>query len=190
MPYLIDGYNLLFAYLGSPPSRKLSKALERGRRRLLDIINRGRGALPEDVTVVFDAAHAPPGAPAEFRYHDIHVAFAVQNERADDLIEDLIRRASAPRKLTVVTDDHHIQQAARRRHCTVRACADFLDALEHGSKTRPLPQSDVPAKPQEAPSREETQRWLTEFADLERDPAMRELSDPYGCRSIDALPDR
>jgi predicted RNA-binding protein with PIN domain len=179
MMYLIDGYNLLFAYLGTPPSRKLSKALERGRRRLLDLLRlRHEGDLA-NITVVFDAAHAPSGTPAESDHHGIHVVFAIQHERADDLIEQMIRRASTPRQICVVTDDHHIQQAARRRHCIVQGCADYLNALDRpGSKSATKVQP-VATKPH-ALTVEETQHWLDEFADLARDPSVKELADPFG----------
>src|SRR5262249_41112782 len=164
--YLIDGYNLLFAYLGTPPSRKLTKALERGRRRLLELVRQGHDD-PASVTVVFDASHAPARAPAEFDYHGIHVTFAVDDERADDLIEATIRRAPAPRQLTVVTDDRHIQQAARRRHCTVRGCAAYLEGLERRHARPRQEAKHSSAKPEEV-SAEDAQRWLGEFADLER----------------------
>jgi predicted RNA-binding protein with PIN domain len=177
--YLIDGYNLLFAHLGTPPNRQLTRALERARRRLLEKLRAGHGDDAMDVTVVFDAAHAPSDAPAELDYHGIHVSFAVHQERADDLIEQLIREASAPRQLTVVTNDHHIQHAARRRHCTVLCCEAYLNWLERPIKeqrTEPLEPTAKPAKL----SPKEMERWLDAFADLERDPAMRELADPYG----------
>jgi predicted RNA-binding protein with PIN domain len=182
--YLIDGYNLLFAYLGTLPSRKLSKALERARRRLLELLRAQHAGQLGEVTVIFDAAHAPSKAPAEFEHHGIHVVFAVHEERADDLIESMIRKASAPRQLTVVTDDRHIQQAARRRHCTVRGCADYLNALESRRSKYENQVQSSDAKPQ-ALSTEETQRWLGEFAELEGDPALKELSDPYGFGPLD-----
>jgi predicted RNA-binding protein with PIN domain len=186
--YLIDGYNLLFAYLGVPPSRKLSKALERARRRLLELLRSGHIEQPGDVTVIFDAAHAPPGAPAELDHHGIHVAFAVHHERADDLIETLIRQTSTPRQLTVVTDDRRIQQAARRRHCTVRGCADYLEALERSSPERSSKPEPSAAKPQTV-SGEDMQHWLGAFAELERDSAMRELSNLDDFGAVEDLPD-
>jgi predicted RNA-binding protein with PIN domain len=176
--YLIDGYNLLFAHLGTPPSRHLTRALERARRRLLEQLRAGHGDAGTDVTVVFDAAHAPLGAPAELDYHGIHVSFAVHQERADDLIEQMIRQAPAPRQLTVVTNDHHIQHAARRRHCNVMECDAYLNWLEQPNKKKTEPNTP-PAKPVEV-SPEDTEHWLDAFTGLESDPAMRELADPHG----------
>ena len=192
MPYLIDGYNLLFAYLGAPPSRNLPRALERGRRRLLELMRFGHEGELADVTVVFDAAHAPGDVPAEVDYHGIHVTFAVHDERADDLIEKMIRHASAPRQLTVVSDDRHIQQAARRRHCIVRGCAHYLEALEHrklGAKPHTAEEPQGVRKPHTV-STEEAQNWLAEFADLEHDRALRELTDQDGFGTDEFFPEK
>ena len=79
--------------------------------------------------------------------------------------------------LTVVSDDHRIQQAARRRRCVVSGCGDFLQALEWRRKPPPAAPGEPPAKPAGV-SREETQHWLDEFADLADDPALKELQDP------------
>src|SRR5262245_9957963 len=125
MFYLIDGYNLLHA-LGAPRRRAGPGALEKARLRLL---GRLHGALRDqgpNVTVVFDAARAPAGVPAEAEYHGIRVRFAAGLAAADDLIEEVIRKAPAPKHLTVVSDDRRIQAAARRRRCPVLGCADFL----------------------------------------------------------------
>ena len=48
-------------------------------------------------------------------HRGITVRFAAQYEEADELIEELIRADSAPRRLVVVSSDHRIQRAARRR---------------------------------------------------------------------------
>jgi predicted RNA-binding protein with PIN domain len=178
--YLIDGYNLLFAYLGAHPRRGLSKALERNRRRLLELLRKGHGSEATAVTVVFDAARAPADTPAEGEYHGIHVTFAIHDLRADDLIERLIRKAPAPRYLNVVTDDRHIQRAARRRHCTVLSCTDYLEWLEHHGKPMAEPRP-VLTKPDKV-SPEEIQRWLGEFSGMQNDPHMKKLADPFGPR--------
>jgi predicted RNA-binding protein with PIN domain len=185
MHYLIDGYNLLFAYLGTPPSRQFRKALERARLKLLELLRQGHESPPGELNVIFDASQAPPGMPAEFDHHGIHVVFAVHDERADDLIEKLIRQASTPRNLTIVTDDNRIQRAAQRRHCPLRGCADYLDELERHSLKRRSPVQPE-AIESDTVTQEETQHWLNEFADLQRDPAFKELADPFGFERKDA----
>ncbi|MBL8795386.1 MAG: NYN domain-containing protein, partial [Planctomycetia bacterium] len=81
MLFLIDGYNLLHA-LGLPARRGAGRSLEAARGRLLGLL---RGSYGEDawqVTVVFDAAGAPPGADAEQNYRGVQVRFAVGEAQA------------------------------------------------------------------------------------------------------------
>jgi hypothetical protein len=175
--YLIDGYNLLFAMGVLLKGRTGAAVLEKARRFLLELLHDAFGDGADHVTVVFDAKHAPPGLPAELDHQGIHVAFAVHEDEADDLIEQIIRRAAVPHRLTVVSNDHRIREAARRRHCIVQGCGDFLDRLETGRRPPPPPRRGDPGKPT-SPSRDETQRWLREFADLADDPGLKELFDP------------
>lgn len=174
MRFLIDGYNLLFA-MGVLGKRTGSAVLEHARQRLLGLLAGAHGNAAVHVTVVFDAARPPPGLAAEHVYKGIHVVFAVEQEQADDLIEQLIRQASAPKNLTVVSDDHRLRDAAQRRRCVVLGCGEYLDWLDRQRRPRRAPEQ--PAKPENV-SQSETERWLREFADLEQDPSWKELSDP------------
>lgn len=177
MLYLIDGYNLLHQ-MGLLEGRAGPSGLERARSALL---NRLRGALGADaasVTVVFDAAKARPGATEVHDYHGIRVRYAVHQEQADDLIELLIRQDGTPRQLTVVSDDHRVQKAGRRRHCTVLGCDAFLDWLEKRRQSGRKPGVERPGKP-DGVSRADAQHWLREFADLENDPDFKEAFDPF-----------
>jgi predicted RNA-binding protein with PIN domain len=176
MLYLIDGYNLLFA-LGVLRKRMGPDGLEKARRSLLGLLHGSFGDESGHVTVVFDAARPPPGVPAETTYQGVRVRFAVGQAAADDLIEVLIRQASAPRHLTVVSDDRRIKDAARRRHCVVSGCGEFLQELQRRRNPPPAPPGEPPAKPSGVSSAE-AQQWLEEFADLADDPALKELQDP------------
>ncbi len=176
MLYLIDGYNLLHA-LGLMRKRMGPDGLEKARQNLLGVLHGSFGAESASVTVVFDAAHPPPNVPAEIEYHGLRVRFAVGQPTADDLIETLIHQASAPRQLTVISDDRRIKDAARRKHCLVQGCGEFLEELQRRRKPPPARPEEQPAKPSGV-SRAETQHWLAEFADLDDDPALKELQDP------------
>lgn len=177
MAYLIDGYNLLHA-MGVLHGRTGPTGLEKARRRLLGLLHGTYGDRSGEVTVVFDAAKAPPDATEVQNFQGIHVRFAVRQDEADDLIEDLIHHDSAPRHLTVVSDDHRIQKAARHRHCQLVSCADYLDWLDRFRRQHLRQRSSTLAKP-EGVSRQETQHWLEEFADLADDPDLKELFNPF-----------
>jgi predicted RNA-binding protein with PIN domain len=178
MPFLIDGYNLLHA-MGAVRDPMGPRGLERARGRLLGLLHGCYGSGGNQVTVVFDARGAPPDVPAELEYHGIHIVFAVEHHEADDLIELMIEKESAPNKLTVVSDDQRIQKAARRRHCLVRGCLDYLEDLDRERRPKHGSPLEAPAKP-DGLSPAEIERWLREFADLEKDPQIKELFDPYG----------
>src|SRR5205823_1122073 len=175
MAYLIDGYNLLHA-MGVLPRRVGPHGLEKARQRLLGLLQGALGAEATDVTVVFDAAGAPAGAQHEQDYQGIHIRFAVEVEEADDLIEDLIRHSSAPKQLTVVSDDHRLQEAARRRQCGVLGCLDFLDELDRARRSH---KAKSATEPEKQVSSQDKDRWLRAFADLDHEPEMKELFGPF-----------
>jgi predicted RNA-binding protein with PIN domain len=162
MRYLIDGYNLLHA-MGLLSGKVGPHGLERARLALLGRLCGDHGEDTGAVTVVFDASRAPPGAVDKEDYQGIHIRYALDCE-ADEIIENLIQQEATPRQLTIVSDDHRIQQAARRRRCLVSGCLDYLEEMERRRRRKPtLPEAFL--KP-ESISNQEAQHWLREFADL------------------------
>ncbi|MEA1952674.1 MAG: NYN domain-containing protein, partial [Planctomycetota bacterium] len=125
MPLLIDGYNLIITVgimgRGVGQDRlgrdRLGQGnLERARLALLNFL--AESLEPGEVgrtTIVFDAKNAPTGLPRVVLHRGLTVRFAARYPDADSLIEELIDEESAPRNLTVVSSDHRIQRAARRR---------------------------------------------------------------------------
>lgn len=115
MAILIDGYNLLHVtgIFGSPGS---PRAFQQSRERMLDFLATALGpAGCSQTTVVFDAAMAPVGLPRRVQVRGIQVYYASDHDSADQLLEELIRRDTAPRRLVVVSSDNRVQAAARRR---------------------------------------------------------------------------
>lgn len=181
MLYLIDGYNLLYR-LGIVTAQTGPNNLEHARRRLLALMHAAHGERSRDVVVVFDAKRSPPGMAIEQNYQGIQVRFAARHPEADDLLEELIQQAEHPRGLAVVSDDHRIQHAARRHGCVMMPCTEYMDWL--GQTQRAFPQN-IPAAPEKPAvvSEDESAYWQQAFANLDDDPAMRELfeipwSDP------------
>jgi uncharacterized protein len=167
MALLIDGYNLIHA--ANLVGRGLGpRGLERTRQALLDFLV---ATLEPDViartTVVFDAADAPPGLPRKYDYQGMTIRFASAYDDADALIEELIVADSAPRRLTVVSSDHRLHRAARRRRATPidsdRWYAQVLrerQARRAPARTTP---EDEPAKPSGPVSAEEVAHWVREM---------------------------
>lgn len=165
MRWLIDGYNLMHAAgfvgpAGGPTT------LQQSRRALLNFVAAAAAAQNvKSATVVFDAAAAPPGLPREWSHRGVQVRFAAGYENADVLIEELIAAESTPRQLLVVSSDHQVQRAARRRRAaTIDSDAWFRDMLQQhrqrGEEPAPTSADQRPA----APAAHEVAYWLERFA--------------------------
>jgi predicted RNA-binding protein with PIN domain len=162
MALLIDGYNLLHASgivgRGSGPG-----GLARSRQALLEFL---AAVLPEvelhRTTVVFDAKDARKRLPKVEKHRGMTVRYSAGYEEADALIEELIQADSAPRSLVVVTSDHRIQQAARRRRAKPIDSSQWYARVcrEHGEKRRQKPA--VMSKPLR-PSDKEVEYWVSVF---------------------------
>ena len=181
MRYLIDGYNLLHA-MGVLTGRVGPHGLEKARLALFGRLLALHADAPGRVTVVFDAANAPPGVAPEQEYQGLHIHFAL-HEEADDAIEALILHDSAPRQLTIVSDDRRLKEAARRRHCPSLGCLDYLE--QAGRPPPVAPGGEVSNKPQGV-SAEETRRWLEAFGGLADDPSFEDLMELNGPTDGDA----
>jgi predicted RNA-binding protein with PIN domain len=128
MKILVDGYNLLHAS-GIFGGVRGAGGFEASRRALVDEIARLTGPAAPGVTVIFDAADAPPGLPDRYQHAGIDVRFARHHASADALIEELIADHDAPTALTVVSSDNRVIAAARRRRAKPVASQDWLVGL-------------------------------------------------------------
>jgi hypothetical protein len=168
MALLIDGYNLLhvsdiFAGEGA------GTELHRSRLALLDFLatwidERERN----QTTIVFDAAGAPPGLPRTMTHEGMTIHFARRHSDADEMIEELLEQYAAPRELVVVSSDHRVQRAARRRGAT------FIDSEQWYSELRsartPRTQNDNAREALgEKAAPDEIAYWIDEFADAPPD---------------------
>ena len=163
MPLLIDGYNLLHASgiigRGIGPG-----GLERSRLAMLNFLaaSLGPDELPR-TTVVFDASDAPRGLPRTVRHRGISVRFAAKYESADELIEELIRSESAPRRLVVVSGDHRIQRAARRRRAKAVDSDAWYAELVRSRRQRELAEPEAPDRPPVPLLEEDVNYWIHIF---------------------------
>lgn len=162
MSLLIDGYNLLHA-AGLVGRRLGPGGLERARAGLLSQL--AASLTPEEIArtiVVFDAGpDAPRDRPRQELLHGIQVRYARLGEEADDELERLIAADSTPRQLTVVSGDHRLHRAARRRRARAIDSETWLAELQQRRKSAPSP--SPPTKPTEPLSAEEVNDWLREF---------------------------
>lgn len=129
---LIDGYNVIPPV--APPGRGADDHwLHRERMQLIDRLwQHLDDRVRRRTCVVFDARQPPRDRSARYELKDIRVWFAVGYPEADDLLEESIAAHSAPKQLAVVSSDHRVQAAARRRGATAFDSDVWLDQLMDG----------------------------------------------------------
>lgn len=170
--FIIDGYNLMhaagLARVHHPPGDLANKrlALLAKLARRMSIEERKR------CTVVFDAIDAPPKRSGRFTYESMVVLFAEPGHEADETIEQLITQHSAPRQLQVVSSDHRLQTAIRRRRGTGIDSDVFLKGLESPDRQVSVSQKSPSAK---APAEDDVGFWLDEFESVRPETIQEEI---------------
>lgn len=156
---LIDGYNLLFQ------SQLVGRGrgqgwLEKARQRLIVELTKSlTEAERRETTLVFDASArvdtcARGDRPAKSpTVNEIEVVYASEHAEADDLLEELIRRAPQPKLLRVVSSDQRIRRCARARRAESLDSEGFLQEMEtRQSRARGSRQSEPSGARQREPS--------------------------------------
>ena len=168
---LIDCYNLLHApmppVLAGLDTGQLCHLLARSPFR------RHRIAVVCDGTPNPALAEPATEAPVELLY-------AGPGGTADDLIIAMIGRHSAPKRLTLISDDRQIRKVARRRRARIWNCQQAVSMLVRVATRSNRPR---PAKPDPGSlTSREVQDWIQAFglADDPDAPDQQRATDPLG----------
>ncbi len=120
MPLVVDCYNVLHtdmpAALAGLDESRLCRLLAR------------TAWAGDGIVVVCDGSVKPHG-PSHSPVPTVDLRYSGRGQSADDVITQMIRTSSAPRRLTVVSSDRQIQKAARRRRCRVIGRVEFVRLL-------------------------------------------------------------
>ena len=174
LPFLlIDGYNLLHA-AGMARRRYGPGDLARCRSELLNhLLIHLPDAQRERTTIVFDARAAPADLSRSTDLHGMRVVFADAGGDADTHLEELLAGHSAPRLVLMVSSDHRLQKAARRRRARFVDSEVFHARLEsQGPRPESDPSESDPRGRRDDPkhggviSEKETAAWLEEFGSI------------------------
>lgn len=183
MALIIDGYNLIHAApivgRGTGP-----RGLERTRLALLDFL--ADTLEPAEIArtiIVFDAAGAPPGLPRQLEHRGLVVRFARGYPDADSLIEELIQADTSPRRLTVVSSDHRVQRAARRRKARAIDSEAWHTEMLRRKSARPE-KGPPPVEKNHVAS--DVEFWLAQFTGAEPAPPSNEVFPPGYAEDLDA----
>ena len=89
--------------------------------------------------------------------------FAVGYGEADTLMEEYIKQHTAPRNLTVVSSDHRVQRAAKRRRAQAIDSNLWCQRINHEMKSKRSAQKTDRAKPDQTLTELEVTTWLQSF---------------------------
>lgn len=154
MPLIIDTYNVLHVVGVLPPEEAgidlpgLIRLIHHSRYRDDRVELICDGPPREDV---------PPG-----KRRSLIVRYSGPTRLADDVIAQMIRASSIPKRLTVVSSDNAVIRAARRRRCRILGSNVFLRQLAHDVRM-PI-QSPTNATPPERISQAQLKAWQQYFA--------------------------
>ncbi|MHC4640600.1 MAG: NYN domain-containing protein [Planctomycetota bacterium] len=152
---IIDGHNLLHSIV------KLSDEAESiNDVQLCWIISRYLMAIRKQGEIIFDGTGPRDKTPFD-NIANLEVVFAGLGSDADTAIENKIIANSAPRRLTVVSSDRRLRDAARARRATSVKSEVFWDNL-HKQLRRKRPVKEPEGK-RMGLSDSETRQWLDFF---------------------------
>jgi uncharacterized protein len=157
LPVVIDGNNLQHA---AQSAEALSLLI--GRAMLCDRLGRWAKLRRERVHVVFDGP--APAAPLaqQIANPQIRVSYSGAGVSADSVVIELIATDSAASRLLVVSSDHAIQQAAKRRRARPIRSAEFWAAVNR-DLAQPVPRPTEPEEKERGLGPTEAEQWMREF---------------------------
>lgn len=155
MPFLIDGYNLLWAVQKNGEGMEAIEDVE-----LCRILGRYLGLTGQRAEIIFDGT-GPPEKQVFDNIKGLEVFFSGQSSDADTVIEDKIRMDSAPRRLVVVSSDNKVRKAAHtRKAASIKSELFWKDV--HKIISRRQKESEPPGK-RSGISEGETEQWMRFF---------------------------
>lgn len=101
--FLVDGYNIIFAW---EELRSLAEVnIDSARDRLMDICCNFQGCNGATLILVFDAYKVKGNPGTVQKYHNIHVVYTKEAETADQYIERTVHKIGKKHHVTVATSD-------------------------------------------------------------------------------------
>ncbi len=152
---IIDGHNLLHSIVKLHKDSGTISDIQ-----LCWIVSRYVKAVDENCEIVFDGTG--PRDKSQFdNIANLEVFFAGLGNEADSVIENKIRANTAPKRLSVVSSDRRLRDAARTRKATAVKSEVFWDNLQRRLRQK-KPLKEPEAK-RSGLTESETQQWLDIF---------------------------
>jgi len=156
MPLLIDGYNLLWAIQKQPLD-----GAEISDLGLCRIIDEYLDVTGQEGEIVFDGTGPPEKTEFYQSVSILVITFAGADTDADTIIINSVKNSTAPRQLTVVSNDGKIRRSVKTRNATVVSSEEFWRQLRRMPRKRR--RSAEPSAKIWGINDSETSQWLRTF---------------------------
>ena len=154
MPAIIDGHNLLWLIRNLEEDKSITDV---GLCRVLDVYF---GLTNESAEIIFDGI-GPPNKSGFDGVRNLKITFSGRSSDCDTLIENRILDSTAPKRLTIVSSDRRLRDAADSRKAIAVKSEDFWDEVQKRiSRHKP---GKEPAGKRKGLTQSETELWLREF---------------------------
>jgi len=157
MPFIIDGHNLLWCIQNAEEDKSVTDvALCRILDSYFGLVSRRRVS----AEIIFDGPG--PLNKTEFKItRNIDVTFSGRASDCDTIIESRILASTAPKRLTIVSTDRRLRDAAEARKANSIKSEDFWDEVKKClSKKR---HGKEPPGKRQGLTQSETELWLKTF---------------------------
>lgn len=125
--YVVDGYNLIFAW---EELSQLAKAnLDAARETLIEILENYMAYKKIAIVVVFDGYKVKGGAGSKINYGDMKVVYTKEAQTADRFIEETVYEMGRSFDVTVITSDRPVQMAALGDGASRMSARDFYQEV-------------------------------------------------------------
>ncbi len=125
---LVDGYSLLHNWPELAPGAP--RHSERARDDLIFVLTKYVDATGDPITIFFDGAGAPAGAPKNESRQDVEVLFSRAGRTADQMIERAAHRFQEHGEVLVVTNDLAERETVSGFGGMTVSCGNFIRMVE------------------------------------------------------------
>lgn len=125
--FLVDGYNIIFAW--KELSEIAKDNIDGARGRLLDIMCNYQAVKKYCLIVVFDAYRVEGHQTEYYDYHNIHVVYTKEAETADQYIERFAHENGRKYQVTVATSDGLEQIIIRGQGCRLVSAKELEEEV-------------------------------------------------------------
>ncbi len=130
--YIIDGYNVIFAW---KDLKELSKQnIDSAKDRLISIVSEYKAIIDTNMIIVFDGYKVKNNLGSQDIKEDISIIHTKEGETADAYIERYANSNKDKLNITVVTSDSLIRQLTSGNNCRVVSSVDFEREVDTAKK--------------------------------------------------------